>query len=213
MKSPTRVPPVRTSPALHALPALPYALDALAPVLGARTLALHHGQHHKGYVDALNTLLEDEPDLARLPLAELVAASANDARRSVLFDNAAQAWNHTFYWNSMKPQGGGAPSGALLALIAASFGDLARFKAAFIAAGKARFGSGWIWLVHERGQLALETTANADTPLARGQRCLLTCDVWEHAYYLDHQARRADYVSAFLERLVDWDFASRNLSR
>lgn len=208
----------RFLPAAHAeadaftLPALPYERTALQPVIGGGTIDVHYGKHHATYVKNLNDLTKGKPH-AGLALEAVVKASAGKPDEVAVFNNAAQVWNHTFYWNSMKPQGGGAPSGALLALIAASFGDLARFKAAFIAAGKARFGSGWIWLVHERGQLALETTANADTPLARGQRCLLTCDVWEHAYYLDHQARRADYVSAFLERLVDWDFASRNLSR
>jgi len=209
MRSPS-LPPARTS-ALHVLSALPYAQDALQPVLGARTLSLHHGEHQRGYVDTLNRLLEHESDLAALPLQELVVACARDPRRTALFDQAAQVWNHEFYWNSMKPQGGGAPGGALLALLRSSFGDLADFRAAFVAAAKARFGSGWIWLVHDQGRLVLETTGNADTPMARGKRCLLGCDVWEHAYYLDHQAQRADYVSAFLERLVDWDFADQNL--
>jgi len=211
MKRPAAVPPAHTSPVPHVLVPLPYAPEALEPVLGARTLSIHHGEHHRSYVETLNRLLEHEPELAKLPLQELVVASALDPRHAVLFDQAAQVWNHAFYWNSMKPRGGGAPGGALAALLRSSFGGLAGFRTAFVAAAKARFGSGWIWLVHDHGRLVIETTGNADTPVARGKHCLVACDVWEHAYYLDHQARRADYVSAFLERLVDWDFAGKNL--
>src|SRR5262249_34457896 len=128
------------------------------------------------------------------------------------FRNAAQAWNHAFYWNSMRPKGGGAPTGRLLARLEASFGDYGKFREAFASAGKAHFGSGWVWLVCERDRLVIEKTANADTPMARGKQCLLTCDVWEHAYYLDYQNRRADYVAAFLDSLVNWSFAEKNLA-
>ncbi len=208
MQSPT---PASPQTEFHALPPLPYAAEALAPVLSANTLGFHYGKHHKGYVDTLNTLLKDAADLAKLPLDQLVQKTAGDAAKSTVFNNAAQIWNHTFYWNSMKPKGGGAPTGKMLELVNASFGDYAKFKEAFAAAGKTQFGSGWVWLVSEGGKLTLEKTANADTPMARGKKCLLTCDVWEHAYYLDYQNRRVDYVNAYLDGLANWDFAQKNL--
>ncbi len=197
---------------MHTLPPLPYANDALAPLISARTLEFHHGKHHKGYVDNLNGMLKDASELAALPLDQLVQRTANDAAKAGVFNNAAQIWNHTFYWSSMRPGGGGEPKGKLLELVNASFGDYARFKEAFAAAGKTQFGSGWVWLVAENGKLAVEKTGNADTPMARGKRCLLTCDVWEHAYYLDYQNRRGDYVGAFLDSLVSWEFAEKNLA-
>jgi len=196
---------------IHSLPPLPYADDALAPVISANTLGFHHGKHHKGYVDALNGLLKDQPELAKLSLEDLVKKSAGDASKASVFNNAAQIWNHTFYWHSMRPKGGGAPTGKLAGMIEASFGDHGKFKEAFLAAGKGQFGSGWVWLVHEGGKLVIEKSGNADTPMARGKQCLLTCDVWEHAYYLDFQNRRVDYVTAFLDQLVNWDFALKNL--
>jgi len=192
---------------VHTLPPLPYAEDALAPVISARTMGFHRGKHHRGYVDALNGLLERAPDLARLSLEELVKETAGDARQRSVFDNAAQIWNHTFYWESMRPEGGGPPGGKLARLVAAAFGDYAGFREAFVATARGQFGSGWIWLVLDGGQLVIEKTANADTPMARGKQCLLTCDVWEHAYYLDYQNRRVDYVTAFLDSLVNWEFA------
>ena len=152
---------------VHTLPPLPYAEDALAPVISANTLGFHHGKHHKGYVDALNGLLKDAPELASLSLEDLVKKTAGDAAKSSVFNNAGQIWNHTFYWNSMRPKGGGAPSGKLGTLVNAAFGDYAKFKEAFVAAGKGQFGSGWVWLIFEGGKLAIEKTANADTPMAR----------------------------------------------
>jgi len=201
----------RAAPAEHTLPPLPYKEDALAPHLSANTLSFHYGKHHKGYVDNLNGLLKEAPDLAALSLEDLMKKTAGDAAKSSHFNNAAQIWNHTFYWNSMRPKGGGAPTGKMLELVNAAFGDYAKFKEAFAAAAKTQFGSGWAWLVLDGNKLAIEKTGNADTPLVRGKKCLLTCDVWEHAYYLDYQNKRADYVTAFLDGLLNWEFAEKNL--
>jgi Fe-Mn family superoxide dismutase len=194
------------------LPPLPYADNALEPVVSARALGLHHKRHHRGYVDTLNGLLVEEPELASLPLAALVRAVAGDPSKSRIFDAAAQAWNHEFFWSSMKPGGGGKASGRIAERIDAAFGGHEPFVALFAAAAKAHFGSGWVWLIEEGTELAVVTSANADTPMARGQNCLLTLDVWEHAYYLDYQERRLEFAKAYLERLVNWDFAERNLA-
>jgi superoxide dismutase, Fe-Mn family len=202
---------VQAKAAMYTLPALPYKDDALAPVISANTLGFHYGKHHKAYVDNLNGLMKDTPDLAALPLEDLIKKTAGDSAKTGHFNNAAQVWNHTFYWNSMRPKGGGAPTGKMLELVNASFGDYGKFKEAFLAAGKTQFGSGWVWLVLDGTKLAVEKTGNADSPMARGKKCLLTCDVWEHAYYLDYQNRRPDYVTAFLDSLVNWEFAQQNL--
>ncbi|HTF88401.1 MAG TPA: superoxide dismutase [Planctomycetota bacterium] len=195
----------------HELPPLPYSNDALAPHISANTLSFHYGKHHKAYVDNLNGLLKDMPDLAALSLEELIKKTAGDAAKSGVFNNAAQVWNHTFYWSSMAPKGGGQPKGKLLDLIGTSFGGYDKFKDAFSTAGKTQFGSGWAWLVLDGGKLTVEKTSNADTPMARGKKCLLTMDVWEHAYYLDYQNKRPDYISVFLDKLVNWDFAAANM--
>jgi len=192
------------------LPALPYAADALAPYMSAQTLGFHHGKHHQTYVTNLNGLVKDTP-LADKSLEEIILATVGDASKIGVFNNAAQVWNHTFFWNSMKPQGGGAPSGALAERINADFGSLDAFKEEFKKTALAQFGSGWAWLVLEEGKLKVVKTANAATPFTDKQKPLLTCDVWEHAYYLDYQNRRADMVSAFLDHLVNWDFAAKNL--
>ena len=196
----------------HELPPLPYAEDALAPLISANTLSFHYGKHHKSYVDNLNGLLKDDSALASLSLDELVKKTSGDAAKVPIFNNAAQIWNHSFYWKSMRSGGGGEPKGRVLELMKASFGDYARFKEAFAAAAKTQFGSGWVWLVAEGDKLAVVKTGNADTPMAQGKKCLLTCDVWEHAYYLDYQNRRADFVTAYLDHLVDWQFANANLA-
>jgi len=180
-------------------------------VMSARTLGLHYGKHHKGYVDSLNRLLESEPDLAALELEELVQATVGEPSKTSLFDNAAQAWNHAFFWNSMRPGGGGKPTGRIAARLEASFGGHEQFAVAFSAAAKAQFGSGWVWLIEDGEQLEVLKTSNAATPMAHDKKCLLALDVWEHAYYLDHQNRRADYVAAYLTRLVNWEFAESNL--
>lgn len=193
------------------LPPLPYPHDALAPHISAITLALHHGKHHKGYVDTLNKLL-DESTLAELPLADIVRQSHGDPARLPLFNNAAQSWNHDFFWKSMTQGGGGAPTGALLAKIEQSFDSTKAFTAEFARIAAAHFGSGWIWLVRTGERLAIVTTHDADLPLLHGQVALLCCDLWEHAYYLDFQNRRAEFVTAFLDHLANWDFANANLA-
>lgn len=192
------------------LPALPYAEDALEPYYSAKTIGFHYGKHHKTYVDNLNKLTAGT-DLESKPLEAVILAAAGDAARAGLFNNAAQVWNHTFFWHCMKPGGGGKPSGELAARIDAAFGGYDKFVEQFKAAAVGRFGSGWGWLVLEGGELKIVSTPNAETPLAKGQKALLTVDVWEHAYYLDYQNRRPDFVQAFLDHLVNWDFVAENL--
>jgi Fe-Mn family superoxide dismutase len=190
--------------------ALPFAEDALEPYYSARTLSFHHGKHHKAYVDHLNKLIAGT-DLESKSLEEIILLAAGDAARAGIFNNAAQVWNHTFFWHCMKPGGGGKPSGELAARIDAAFGGYDKFVEQFKAAAVGRFGSGWGWLVLEGGELKIVSTPNAETPLAKGQKALLTVDVWEHAYYLDYQNRRPDFVQAFLDHLVNWDFVAENL--
>ncbi|MDY0000911.1 MAG: superoxide dismutase [Polyangia bacterium] len=193
------------------LPPLPWDKSALEPHISARTFDFHHGKHHAAYVNNLNGLIAGT-ELADKPLEEIIRLTAADASRKGVFNNAAQVWNHSFFWSSMTPGGGKAPSGDLAALIDASFGGLDGFKEAFKKAAVGQFGSGWAWLISVGGKLEIRATANADTPLTQGVLPLLTCDVWEHAYYLDYQNRRPDFVQAFLDHLVSWDFAARNLA-
>ena len=193
------------------LPALPYVEDALAPLISAETLSFHYGKHHQTYIDKLNGLIDDTP-LADKSLEEIVLAAKDDASLTGVLNNAAQVWNHTFYWSSMSPDGGGAPQGAVAELIDRDLGGFDAFVEAFKAAGANQFGSGWTWLVLDGGALSVTSTGNADLPLAHGQTALLTMDVWEHAYYLDYQNRRPDYISAFLDNLVNWEFANRNIA-
>jgi superoxide dismutase, Fe-Mn family len=197
---------------MHELPPLPYADNALDPVISATTLGFHYGKHHQTYVDNLNKLLDGEPSLEALSLEAIVQETHGNAERADVFDNAAQVWNHTFYWHSMHPKGGGAPHGKLKERIDAELGGVDGFRKAFRQAALGQFGSGWAWLVDDGGKLGVVHTANALTPLAQGVRPLLTLDVWEHAYYLDYQNRRADYVDAWLDKLVNWDFAADNLA-
>lgn len=194
------------------LPSLPYPETALEPFLSAETLRFHHGKHHQAYVTALNNLVKDTP-LASKSLEEIVrlTASDKDESRAPIFNNAAQHWNHGFFWQSMKPNGGGAPSGELAQRINKDFGSLDKLKEMFQSAAVGQFGSGWAWLIAEKNELKIMKTPNAMTPIATGKTPLLTCDVWEHAYYLDYQNRRADFVKVFLDRLVNWDFAAANL--
>lgn len=192
------------------LPDLPYASTALEPYITANTLSFHHGKHHQAYVTNLNKLLENS-DLAGKTLEEVILASAKDSAKAGIFNNAAQIWNHTFYWHSMKPGGGGKPTGAIAAKIDTDFGSYEAFAEAFKNAGATQFGSGWAWLVLEGDTLKVTKTPNADLPMAHGQKAILTMDVWEHAYYLDFQNRRPDYISTFLDKLVNWDFANANL--
>ena len=193
------------------LPPLPYAKDALAPHISANTLEFHYGKHHQTYVTTLNNLTKDTP-LADKSLEEVIKAVAGDSGKVPVFNNAAQVWNHTFYWNCMKPGGGGKPGGKIAGKIEKAFGSYEKFAEQFKTACTGQFGSGWGWLVAEKGDLAITKTPNADLPLVHGQTALLTCDVWEHAYYLDYQNRRPDYVQTFLDHLVNWDFVEKNLS-
>ena len=192
------------------LPELPYAKDALEPHIGAKTLEIHHGKHHQAYITNLNNLLKGSP-LELKSLEEIILDAAKDPAKAGIFNNAAQVWNHTFYWHSMKPQGGGKPAGELAKKIDTDFGSYEKFVEEFKAAGATQFGSGWAWLVLDKGKLKVTKTGNADLPLAHGQTALLTMDVWEHAYYLDFQNRRPDYISTFLDKLVNWEFAAQNL--
>jgi len=187
------------------LPDLPYPKDALAPHISAETLEYHHGKHHAAYVTNLNKLLEGKPEASR-SLEEVILGSDGG-----VFNNAAQVWNHTFYWNCMKPNGGGRPTGDLADAITRDFGSFERFREEFANAAVTQFGSGWAWLVLEKGKLAVTKTGNADLPLKHGQKALLTIDVWEHAYYIDFRNVRPKYIDTFLEKLVNWDFVLGNL--
>lgn len=193
------------------LPPLPYPDHALNPYISAQTIGFHYGKHHQGYVSKLNELVIGTP-LADQSLEAIIAATAGKADQAVIFNNAAQVWNHTFYWNSLRAKGGGKPSGILADRIEKSFGTFDAFKAEFLKAAIGQFGSGWAWLIEDGDKLAILKTGNADNPIAHGQKPLLTIDVWEHAYYLDYQNRRADYVAAVLENLINWDFAAQNLA-
>ena len=188
------------------LPALPFANDALAPAISAETIEYHYGKHHKTYVENLNKLV------AGTPLADETSLEAvvKKAPQGPVFNNAAQVWNHTFYWNGLKPKGGGEPKGKLAEAIAKDFGSFAKFKEEFAAKAVGNFGSGWTWLVLRDGKLAIENTSNAATPLTTGAVPLLTCDVWEHAYYVDYRNARAKYVESFWT-IVNWEFAAKNL--
>jgi Fe-Mn family superoxide dismutase len=190
----------------HTLPPLPYDIAALEPHISAQTLTFHHGKHHQAYVTNLNNLTQNT-DLADKPLEEIIQGTAGNAEKIGIFNNAAQVWNHTFFWNCMKPKGGGQPTGTLKEMIEKDFGSYEAFIVDFKQAAITQFGSGWAWLVLEKGNLRIMKTANADLPMVHGATALLTCDVWEHAYYLDYQNRRPDYVDTFLAHLVNWDFA------
>ncbi|WNG62100.1 superoxide dismutase [Archangium gephyra] len=187
------------------LPELPYKKDALAPHLSAETLEYHHDKHHAAYVNNLNKLLDGKPEL-NSSLEQVILNSDGG-----VFNNAAQVWNHTFYWNCMKPNGGGKPTGDLADAITRDFGSFERFSEEFSNAAATQFGSGWAWLVLEGGKLKVTKTGNADLPMKHGQKALLTIDVWEHAYYIDYRNLRPKYISTFLEKLVNWDFALQNL--
>ena len=191
------------------LPPLPYSLDALEPHISRRTLAAHHGHHHAAYVEKTRALVRNTP-LESASLDEIVRSSA---RATPLFNAAAQAWNHAFYWQCMRPGGGGEAQGAVAKLIKDQFGSRSAFSQQFLTAASDQFGSGWAWLVLDGNRLRIVATSNADTPLVTTQVPLLTIDVWEHAYYLDFQHRRLDYITAFLAHLVDWNFVNENLAR
>ncbi len=188
------------------LPNLPYTQNALEPHITANTLSFHHGKHHNAYVTNLNKLIPGT-EFENLSLEEIIKKSSGG-----IFNNAAQIWNHTFFWHSMKPNGGGAPSGKIADKITADFGSYEKFREEFVNAATTQFGSGWAWLVLDKsGKLKVIKTPNAETPLTTGDKPILTIDVWEHAYYLDFQNRRPDYINTFLDKLVNWDFANQNL--
>jgi superoxide dismutase, Fe-Mn family len=194
----------------HVLPPLPYADNALDPVISANTIGFHYGKHHRGYVNNLNKLVAGT-EYADLSLEKVIMATAGQADKSAIFNNAAQVWNHAFYWRSLRPNGGGEPPAVLKQKIEAAFGTVDGCKKELEAAAMTQFGSGWAWLVLDGDKLRAVKTGNADVPLTRGMKPLLTIDVWEHAYYLDYQNRRADYVNAVLDKLINWGFAADNL--
>ena len=192
------------------LPDLPYAANALEPHISARTFEFHHGKHHATYVTNLNNLVKDSP-MANKSLEEIIKETAGDSSKAGIFNNAAQVWNHTFFWNSMSPKGGGTPSGKVGKMIDDAFGSFDKFAEAFSTAGATQFGSGWAWLVLDGGKLAVTKTPNAETPVSGKAKPILTLDVWEHAYYLDYQNRRPDFIKTYLNSLVNWEFAEKNI--
>ena len=195
---------------MFTLPPLPYAENALEPVISANTMSFHYGKHHKTYVDNLNNLVKGT-DYENATLEKIINETAGKADKAGLFNNAAQIWNHTFYWNSMKPKGGGKPTGKLATMIDTSFGGFDAFRKELATTTVSQFGSGWGWLVLDGGALKVVKTSNAEVPFTKGQKPLLTIDVWEHAYYLDQQNKRAAYVDAVIDNLLNWDFAAQNL--
>jgi Fe-Mn family superoxide dismutase len=189
------------------LPDLPYARDALQPYMSAETLEYHHGKHHNTYVTTLNNLIKDT-DMASSDLESIVKASFGDPSKQPIFNNAGQAWNHNHFWKWMKPNGGGPIPGEIESKLVEDFGSVDAFKEQFVQAGVGQFGSGWCWLILDNGKLSTFKTPNAENPLAHGKTALLGCDVWEHSYYLDYRNRRPDYLKAFLENLVNWEYVA-----
>ncbi|MFO7603582.1 MAG: superoxide dismutase [Gammaproteobacteria bacterium] len=195
---------------LHMLDPLPYAENALSPVISSNTVAVHYGKHHKSYVEKLNKQVEGT-EFSGMTLEQVITETAGNPDLSGIFNNAAQAWNHTFYWQSLRQKGGGEPPAKLREMIETSFDSLHACRNELIRAATTQFGSGWAWLVQDGDQLRVMATGNADNPMTRGMKPLLTIDVWEHAYYLDYQNRRVDYVTAVLDKLINWEFAVENL--
>ncbi|HTN71610.1 MAG TPA: superoxide dismutase [Methylomirabilota bacterium] len=205
---PGRASAAATSP--YRLPPLPYGENALEPVISANTISFHYGKHHRAYVDNLNKLVA-QTEFANMPIEKIITATAGKSDNVAIFNNAAQAWNHTFYWQSMQPKGGGEPPPPLKQKIESSFGNVDACKKQLAEAAITQFGSGWAWLVVDGGKLKVVKTPDADNPMVQGAKPLLNVDVWEHAYYLDYQNRRADYVNGVLDKLINWSFASNNL--
>jgi Fe-Mn family superoxide dismutase len=195
----------------YELPPLPYDYSALEPYISAKTLEFHHDKHHATYVTNYNNLTKDS-DLADKSIEEVIKATFKDSSKGGIFNNGAQAWNHTFFWNSLKPNGGGAPTGAVADKIESDLGGYDKFKEEFKQAATTQFGSGWAWLVLDGGTLKVIKTPNAENPIALGQTPLVTLDVWEHAYYLDYQNKRPDFIEAFLNNLINWDFVNQQLA-
>lgn len=202
--------PVPSTRSPLGLPPLPFDEGALAPVISAQTLGFHYGKHHAGYASNLAKLVAGT-SMADQSLEEIIMATSGRAEKAAVFNNAAQVWNHTFYWNSLSPKGGGEPPAVLKTAMEKSFGSVTECKKELAGAAAGQFGSGWAWLTESEGKLGVIKTGNAETPLTKGLKPLLTIDVWEHAYYLDYQNRRADYISAVLDKLINWEFASANL--
>jgi superoxide dismutase, Fe-Mn family len=196
----------------YELPALPYEYTALEPYISKSTLEFHHDKHHAAYVTNYNAAVEGT-ELATMSIEDVIKAIADDASKAGIFNNAAQSWNHSFYWNCIKPNGGGTPSGALADKINADFGSFENFVTQFKQAGATQFGSGWAWLVLDNGTLKVTKTGNAGNPMTSGQIPLLTMDVWEHAYYLDYQNRRPAYMDDFVAKLINWDFVAENFAK
>jgi len=199
-------------PSPQTLPPLPYSENALEPIITAKTMSFHYGKHHKAYVDNLNKLIA-ATDYANLSLEKIITSTAGQAEQMAIFNNAAQSWNHTFYWKSLTPNGGGEPPAALKLKIEASFGSVDTCKKELASTAVSQFGSGWAWLVLDGSLLKVVKTGNANIPITMGLKPLLAIDVWEHAYYLDYQNRRADYVNAVLDRLINWEFALQNIGK
>jgi superoxide dismutase, Fe-Mn family len=195
----------------YTLPALPYDYTALEPCISKSTLEFHHDKHHAAYVNNFNAAVQGT-DLDNMAIEDVIKAVAGDATKAGIFNNAAQSWNHSFYWQCMKAGGGGAPTGALADKIAADFGSFDAFVEEFKKAGATQFGSGWAWLVSDKGTLKITKTGNAENPMTQGMTPLLTMDVWEHAYYLDYQNRRPDYMTDFVAKLINWDFVAANFA-
>ena len=192
------------------LPSLPYANDALAPYMSAETLDFHHGKHHQTYVTNLNNLLKDN-ELQDASLEDIVIKSSKDTSMAGIFNNAGQHWNHILFWQCMKPNGGGSIPSELEARLNSDFGSVDQFKEAFVQAGTTQFGSGWAWLAIDNGKLVVTKSANASNPLVDGMKPILGCDVWEHSYYIDYRNKRPDYLKAFLDSLVNWEFVASQL--
>jgi Fe-Mn family superoxide dismutase len=192
------------------LPSLPYASDALAPYMSSETLDFHHGKHHQTYVTNLNNLVKDS-DMQDASLEDVVIKSSKDVSMAGIFNNAGQHWNHILFWQCMKPNGGGAMPSELENRISSDFGSVDQFKEAFVQAGTTQFGSGWAWLAIDNGKLVVTKSANASNPLVEGMKPILGCDVWEHSYYIDYRNKRPDYLKAFLDNLVNWEFVSSQL--
>ncbi|MFA5516778.1 MAG: superoxide dismutase [Desulfuromonadales bacterium] len=192
------------------LPDLPYPKNALEPHISAKTLEFHHDKHHAAYVNKANELLKGT-DLEGQAIETIIKKTAGDSSKAAIFNNVAQVWNHTFYWHCLQAGGGGKPTGKIAERINADFGSFDKFVAEFKAAGVGQFGSGWVWLVDNGGKLEIMKTPNGENPLHHNKKPLLTADVWEHAYYLDYQNRRPDYLSTFVDKLINWDFVAQNL--
>ena len=192
------------------LPSLPYANDALAPYMSSETLDFHHGKHHQTYVTNLNNLVKDT-DMKDSSLEEIVVKSSKDSSMAGIFNNAGQHWNHILFWQCMKPNGGGSMPSELESRITSDLGGIDQFKEAFIQAGTTQFGSGWAWLAIDNGKLVVTKSPNASNPLVDGMKPILGCDVWEHSYYIDYRNKRPDYLKAFLESLVNWEFVASQL--